>query len=208
MMKRFLNPENRLFTAIGKVGDHLLLGLLWWLCSLPVFTVGAASAATSSVSMRIMEGKEYRVLRNFFADFRQNFRQSTLLWLAYLVLGLVLVLDLVFYSGTSGVLLGGFLVLTLMYFACLSWVFPYTAHFRCTFLGAVRASFTLAMGNIGCTALMMLLRAALCVLSYYISFLLPFLPGLIAMADSFLLLRAFDRLSRKKEAREKRCTDM
>ena len=49
-MKKLFDPQNKIFAAIGFLGDHLLLGLLWVLCTLPVITGGAAAAAACAVS--------------------------------------------------------------------------------------------------------------------------------------------------------------
>lgn len=192
---------------IGKVGDHLVLGLLWWLCSLPIVTAGAATTAMTAVSFKIMENKEYRLFRDFFSAFKENFRISTLLWLAYFGVGLVLALDWAFYYGFTGgdsawpgVVLGMFMVLTLFYLACLKWVFPYAVRSHCRFLQAIRFSFMIGMANLGYTALMLAMNALLAAASLYASFLLPFLPGLMAMTDSLCLLRVFGKYTKKMQA--------
>lgn len=208
-MNRLLDPENRIFSAIGKLWDHLILGLLWLVCSVPVITVGAASAALSRVSMQILEGEEYRLFRDFFAAFRARFGLATGVWLAYLAVGLVLAWDCVFYYGLTGgesvwpdVTFGAFVALTLFYLVCLMWVFPYMARVSCGFKAAVKGSFLLGMTHLGYTVLMAVLNAALTLACLLLNFLLPFLPGLIAFADGLCLRRVFARYKKKSQPPE------
>lgn len=208
-MNKLLDPNNKIFTMIGILGDHLVLGLVWFVCCVPVITAGAATTAVYSVSRKILERREFRLLGDFFSAFRQSFRLATLLWLPYLAVGLILAVDLYFYyslaaqeSQWAGVVLGGFGALTLLYLACLLWIFPYISRFQCKYTQAMRLSFMIGMVNLGYTVLMMLVPAALAVLSVYIPWLLPFLPGLSLLGESALVSRVFQKYTAAKKTAE------
>lgn len=208
-MNKLLDPNNKIFTLIGILGDHLVLGLMWFLCSVPVITAGAATTAVYDVSRRILERREFGLFRDFFRAFRRDFKQSTLLWLPYLAVGLILTVDLYFYyslaaqdSQWAGIALGVFGALSLLYLACLVWIFPYVSRFRCKYVQAIRLSFMIGMVNLGYTVLMIFLPAALAVLSVYLPWLLPFLPGLILLGESLLVSRVFRKYTAKKNAGE------
>ena len=44
-MGSLFNPQNAFWSVFGKIADVLALSLLWVICSLPVVTMGAATAA-------------------------------------------------------------------------------------------------------------------------------------------------------------------
>ena len=89
-----LNPfsyDGLLVRFLNLVADLVALHVLWLLCSLPIVTIGASTTALYYASMRRIRTDESHVHQNFFRSFRQNFRQSTILWLIMLVVGAVLV---------------------------------------------------------------------------------------------------------------------
>lgn len=78
------------------VADVVTLHILWILYSLPLITIGASTTALYySCMKRIRTGEGY-VSQNFRKAFRQNFRQSTILWL-----GLAAVSLLFFWTSES-----------------------------------------------------------------------------------------------------------
>lgn len=82
----FLTGEGSLFNRIfGFLGQMILLNILWMVCSLPVITAGASSTALFYCTLKLHKDKDIRVLRDFFKSFRQNFIQSTAVWVLLLM---------------------------------------------------------------------------------------------------------------------------
>ena len=76
------------------VADIVTLHSLWLVYSLPIVTIGASTTALYySCMKRIRTGEGY-VGQNFRRSFRENFRQSTVIWLVLLVVGFVFICDL------------------------------------------------------------------------------------------------------------------
>ena len=67
--------------------------LLWLVCSLPIFTMGAATTALYYTCLKVIRNEEGHVAAAFFRSFRENFRQATVLWLIMLGAGLLLGFD-------------------------------------------------------------------------------------------------------------------
>lgn len=203
-MKKLLDPQNKIFTAIGLVGDHFLLGLLWVLCSLPVITGGAATAAACRVSRKLCTGEDVKLIPGFFGAFRREFGLATKLWLLVLGVGAVLAVDAYVYftvAPGSPLLLGFTGLLVLVYLICLSWMYPYTAVFQGGALRTVKMSFLLGMSNLGWSAVMLAVDLGLCVLTLYAPFLTPFLPGLFTLTASLVTGRAFRKYLPKEDAK-------
>ena len=75
------NINSSFFKFINKLLDVLLLNLLWILCSLPVVTIGAATCAAFSVTLKMVDDEEGYIVKPFFKYFKQNFKQGTLMWI-------------------------------------------------------------------------------------------------------------------------------
>ena len=89
---------------LAMVGNSILLNVLWLLCSLPVVTMGASTAALYYVVFQYQTSDETAVIKPFFRAFAKNFKQATLLWIPTLAIITLLVLDLRYlfaYGGSS-----------------------------------------------------------------------------------------------------------
>ena len=67
--------------VVLRVASSCYLNLLWLVCSLPIVTAGAATAALYAVTLKLAEDDTGHLTEHFFHAFRQNFRQATVLWL-------------------------------------------------------------------------------------------------------------------------------
>ena len=86
MFRTVFNPMNGFWRAFARVCDIFGLSICWLVCSLPVFTVGAATAALyDAVYHGVRRGEPGDYIR-FFRSFRRNFRTATLATLPFLLL--------------------------------------------------------------------------------------------------------------------------
>ena len=91
-MKLF-SYESRFSQWMLRISYACCLNVLWFICSLPIVTIGASTAALYYVSLKIVRGEEGRVFSSFFHSFRENFRQATVIWLILLAAGAFLGFD-------------------------------------------------------------------------------------------------------------------
>ena len=92
-MRNLFNYENPFIQFLVRVGDLMILNVLFILCSAPVVTLGASLTALHRVTQNMLFEQEEPLLKAFFRAFRQNFKQSTLAWLVELVIIVSLVCD-------------------------------------------------------------------------------------------------------------------
>lgn len=92
MWDRFFDLDNVVWRTIDKIGKIFLLNLLWLICSLPVFTIGASTTALMYTSMKLSDNEGYWH-QNFFSSFKENFKQATALFFIYLAAGAFLAGD-------------------------------------------------------------------------------------------------------------------
>ena len=113
-MIRLFDPENRFWQFLSKITDVACLSFLWFLTSLPLVTIGAATAAFYDFTMRQAQNIEGTVWRYYFRAFRKNWKKGTVLFLGLLAGTAFFAADLLgawnFYllrGGVIGILLLG-----------------------------------------------------------------------------------------------------
>ena len=86
-MLSFLNPESKFMLAMSRIGDLLLLNLMFLISCVPIFTIGAASTAMYTLCFRFDTDREQGLIKSYLIAFRDNFKQATVIWLILLLCG-------------------------------------------------------------------------------------------------------------------------
>lgn len=98
-MRDFFNLESPLMQMVTRVGDLIIVNVLFLLCSIPLVTIGASAAALQKVTQNIVLDEDGGIARDFFRAFRENFRQATALWLMMAVFAASMVCNYLLISG-------------------------------------------------------------------------------------------------------------
>lgn len=196
--------EGFLADFLNRLIDLILLNALWFLCSLPIFTLGASTCALYKVTMLYAFHEDLPVTKTFFRAFRKNFRKATALFLIFSAAGLFLTADL--WCALQWEISIKFLIVVLIlsagyfYLAVLSHVFPVLTYFDTGIKESIRKAFLLSMKNGVFTVFIMVMNllpvfAVLAFPGYILQILfLYFVVGFsgIAFLNSLHLARLFD----------------
>ncbi len=196
-MRGLFNPEKGLWRLLGCVGDVVLLSLLWAVCSLPVLTAGAATAALYDAVVHDFRRDDSGYLLRYFRTFRAELLHGaapTLLWGGVLT-GLFWLL-LRFASNAQGkaaaVASAALLVLLLIPVGCACWTFPLLSRFTLRFGKLTGNAVRLALGYLPRTLLIGASALGGLYLTLRLLFLPVFiLPALTALLWSFLMEPVF-----------------
>lgn len=148
-MFSFLSPDSKFMLAMERIFDLLLLNFLFLITSLPVFTIGASATALYTVCFRFDTEREGIALKSYFQAFRENFRQSTLLWLVILFFAVTSFVNVMIFRGMVGMLYWLYLpcsvllVIDLLMGSCL---FPLLSQFSNDSRTALKNAFFLSVG--------------------------------------------------------------
>ena len=191
--------ESRLHEALTALIDIVWLGILWLLCSLPVVTVGAASAALYYTMVKCVRHDIPEPTRFFFRAFHKNFRQATLLWLLCLAALGIGLLDIVAFS-QMGIQRGDFLyafsrLLLLPIVMVMPWIFAFLSRFENTLMGTVRFAVYLALRNWKQTLLIFFEIVLVGLVCWLLPQIAPLLPGALCLLMSFSIEPALRALS-------------
>lgn len=92
-MKGFFDYDGFLSRVLTKLMYIVSVNLLFLICSIPIFTIGASATAMYTVLFRWVQGDEPDIIRTFFQGFKENFKKSTIIWLVMLAVGITLALN-------------------------------------------------------------------------------------------------------------------
>lgn len=174
MLERVFHSDNVVFRTINTIGYIWYIHLLWLVCSLPIVTMGASTSAMVYTFLKLRAQEGY-VTKNFFQSFKENLKQSTILFLLYAVVGAILILDLIFGNQTVGEIGGvvriGAWILIFPYGMSLLYVFAIQAKFVNNVKNTIAYSFLLSLRHIGLTIQMVLIVGAVIYLNcvYYLA---------------------------------------
>lgn len=193
-MNALLNPDNPIMQFITKIAHTVYLNILWFLCSLPIFTIGASTTALYYVSLKIAKNEDGNLTRAFFRSFRENFKQGTIIWLILLAIGIILGVDgyvlyhmrfeNIFWTVCTAVLI----VAAAAYGIILMYIFPLLSRFQNTILAMFKNSIMIGMRFLLCTALMAVIHFAMAfVIINVFTPAIIFGEGLCALLCSYLL---------------------
>ena len=196
---KIFSYESRFSQLLLKLCYSCYLNLLWFLCSLPLFTVGAATTALYYVSLKIVRDEETSLTKQFFRAFRENFKQATVLWLILLGAGLFLAGDgYILYhlrqnaEGTMAVVwtlvLAVLLAASIAYVIVLLYVFPLVASVSNTNRAMLKNAFLIGTHYLFATILVFAVHFAMFfVVVAWFTPLIIFGEGLCALISAWLL---------------------
>lgn len=146
---KFLSIDSKFMAFLSRVADLMILNLLYVICCLPIFTIGSATTALYTICFRFGTTRESGVVKPFFQAFRDNFKQSTVLWLLFLPVAALLIFNLIitFNMETLARYLFVFfaLLLTIVLFAA-AYAFPLLSQFNNSSKQVIHNAFLLSIG--------------------------------------------------------------
>ena len=90
MLESLFNPENALMCFINKIIDLVVLSILWTLCSAPLVTMGAASAALYYALTKSVRCQRGHAAKEFWRAFKSNLKRGILFELVWAALAFMM----------------------------------------------------------------------------------------------------------------------
>lgn len=189
-----------------KVGDCILLSLLWIVASLPLVTIGASTTALYYSVIKVLREESGGVWKSFWHSFRVNFKQSTLIGVPILLACVfwAMTLEAMAVADQSGeplytvaMVLLGFAVMWLHY------IFSYLARFTDKTRVVLRNSFLICIMNFPRSLLLLVVFVLLVIVMFMAmpgTLMLMFLiPAAYLWLASLLLEGAYQKYMEPEE---------
>lgn len=200
-MKLF-DIDGPIMATLGKLSDLVIVNILFEICCLPIFTIGASYTALNRVVLSISKDKENSsIFKQFFKEFKSNFKKSTAITLIF---GILFAMLTACYFTANFTLSGNIakiytVILVIIAVPCILsslLVFHLQGNFENTVKNTIKNSFILMIAKLHYVILMLIIR----ILAIYIAFFLNpnslgitsfiwFVCGfsIIAYFDSFII---------------------
>ncbi|MBO5144758.1 MAG: DUF624 domain-containing protein [Lachnospiraceae bacterium] len=193
--------DSPLMNFLNKVADIMILNILFIIFSIPVFTIGASFSAAYYMGFKMVKDEETYIIKGFWKAFRENFKQSMIIWLMILAVAVVLGLDyrIIAYSGIEFAdwMKIAMVTVTIVVLMGVVFIFPLQARFTNSVKNTIKNAFLMALSHLPTSFLLIVVYAVPVVILYFIPQALPALFllsfGLIIYFKSFLLLRVFKK---------------
>lgn len=159
-MQERLSPDHPFFIFMNKLGDFILLNILFILTSLPVITIGASMTALYTSMDRISQNEEAYIIQSYFQYFTQNFKKATILWITYLLAALPIAFSsswLSVYGNAHPLYYIPYIFYLMVFSFTLLYTFPLQATFENTVLRLLCNSLLTALRHLPSTILLMFL---------------------------------------------------
>lgn len=131
-MGRWFNYDNPLFHIMSKIVDLVMLNILTLLCCIPIVTIGASVTAAHYTALKMHRGESY-IFRDFVKSFKENLKQSTMIWLLFILFFVVEYLAFITLSNESAkaaMTMQGCILGTGIFGVCfMIWTFPLQSKF-------------------------------------------------------------------------------
>lgn len=208
--------ESKLKRVLDVFGCLFAINVCFVISCLPIFTIGAALTALYAMMFRIQRRDDYTVVKEYFMEFRNNFKKGTIAFLIILLVCFVMWGQYAYVCNFEGPLAIFYDVVVVIEGVVLAlilpFVFPLLAYFDNSVGNTFKNAFLLAVSNLGAWIKMFIAWFATIAFSFgyeaiilntwYLWLLIMF--GLLAYGTSLTAKRVFDLVdTSQKEKAEK-----
>ena len=149
---KFFNYDSPFWSFMSRIADLVIVNILWLVFCIPVFTIGASTAAMYRVTLNLVRGEGSGVVRSFWASFKLNFKQGVLLFLILLIPTLLVIVEVEIYL--SGAVAQSVWMGVIFCFPALlvslvgAYIYPLLAQFDNTIKNTLKNAILLSIGNL------------------------------------------------------------
>ena len=198
-MGKFFNYDSPIMTTINKVVDCFFLSLMWLVFSIPLVTIGASTTALYYTVNKVIRHDRSSIWKEFWGSFKQNFKQSTIVWLILCVLYYILITNCIIMYRVYIAEQGSIAVLILYLLSLIilmlwtSYLFPYIARFTNTTKNILKISGFLFVRHFLTSLLLVVLFTVALVIIYLFFPAIFLVPAFYMLVAGFLLENVFKR---------------
>ena len=144
---KFFSVDSPLYKFMNRLMDVFKLNCMWLLCSLPIVTMGAATTAAYTITLKMVKDEEGYIAGPFWKEFKANLKKGSILGVIGMVASYAVYLDFQLYHAAKhhnimfliiGVV-GVYLIFMHMVYA-----FPLMARYENSIINTMRNSYSIA----------------------------------------------------------------
>lgn len=203
---KFWAIDSPVMRVLGRLGDIIILNMIFVVGCIPVITIGTSLSALYTVTMKMARGEDPSVWKEFWKAYKRNFKPATICWLIMAVIAVLLFVDFRIIGVFKGSSLYSVMRIVLaiilgMWMLMFQYLFPYIARFENGIFATLRNALLLAGAHIPSTIVIVGLSVGSVILTLFTSrsFVIAsiiwvfFGFAVLTYAQAFLLCRIFEK---------------
>ena len=208
-IKGFFSIDSPFTRFMDRLVDMVKLNFMWLLCSIPIVTIGASTAAAYSITLKMVDDEEGYIVKPFLKEFKNNLKNGCLMGIINLVAVYAIYLDFQLFRAVGEysivfLIVGIFaVVLTFMHFL---YAYALQARYENTLVNTLRNSYSISWRYLKNTLAIFLVVALEIVvfLWNYTTEIIGILigPACIILTISGMAKPIFRKIERENEERE------
>ncbi len=199
-MKGLFSFDGPIYKFCVLIYETCMLNLLWFVCSIPIVTIGASTTALCSVYGKKVRGESYKIYSGFFKAYKESFKQSSILGII-----ITLIISLSYYNiiklnsfGKAYAWLYGiqfFIIFQVLFIS--SYIFPLIARFNMSIYDIVMNSVILAYKHIFISIINVLILLGLITLTFFKPAFILFISSSYIFISSYFIEKIFKKNMKK-----------
>lgn len=204
-MLNLFDYNSKFYSTMSKIADCLILSILWLVCSLPVFTIGASSCAFYYAYQKCVQQERGITWGAFFHGFKTSFKQATVSWLALIVLAAVEIFDFFLLLARGGVSPIATILLAVVILFMIGIVlmalclFPYIARYENTWIESVKNCVLILFSNFFWVALLLPILLVAVLTAVSVPLMVLFAPSAYMFFANKILEHVFQKYMRPED---------
>lgn len=156
----FFSVDGPLYKFMSRLTDMFKLNMMWLLCSIPIVTMGAATTAAYTITLKMIDDEEGYIAEPFWREFKANLKKGSIIGIILEVALYAVYLDFQLFQAASKYntmfLIVG-VVAAFLLFMHMIYAFPLLARYENTIINTLRNSYSIAAKFLGRTAFLAVL---------------------------------------------------
>lgn len=147
-MAGFFSTDSKLYRFMTKLTDLFKLNFMWLIFSLPIVTMGISTIAAYTVALKMAEGQEGYIARDFLKAFKENWKQGIIMSFVTILCVWAVYLDFQIFNAVeehSVVFLIVGIVSAYVFLFSLLYAYPLLARYENTVFNTLKNSFRIGM---------------------------------------------------------------
>ncbi len=202
-ISQFFNADSTLSKIINLIFDVFALSICWFLCSIPILTMGlSCTGLYYAVDRYVLKGKANSISKGFIYSIKTNAKQGIVVYLIVFVIALLIAWSMwisyqVMLNGVfMGKIIFGFgIIIVILYIGYTSYLFPTLATYKYTNRELFIVCFKLSIMHLPITLLFAVLIIGSAIFAYYFWISLFISPAIIAIIQSKILTKIYLKYS-------------
>lgn len=159
---KFFSVDSPFYKFMQRLWDILQVNFFWVICSIPIVTIGASTAAAFKVCLHMVDDEEGYIAKEFIKGFKENWKQGTVLGLVSLIAVYAVYLDIQLFNAVEDnpmIFLIAAILSGILFAVCLLYAFPLMARYQNKLWKIFRNSFEICRRYAGRTLVLILVLA-------------------------------------------------